>query len=64
MTLKDKLTAAIMLIALVSIPFLLFGNPTGLSAKAFGAVSFGIILVFGAVNLILVWWDSVGGKKR
>ena len=64
MSKRDILMAGIILVALVSIPYLLFATSRQYEIKTYGAIAFGLILAFGALNLILAWRDTVRRRKR
>ena len=51
---RDGLEVVIFLVAIDSIPLFLFGLPTELDIKTYGFIAFGLILVFGAINIVLV----------
>jgi fatty acid desaturase len=58
MNLKDTILPLIMLAALFGLVVLTFNFPVGIHPKAFGAWVFGAILVFGCLNLVLVFVES------
>lgn len=58
MKLKDLTIALMMAFALLGMAVLLFNVPVGIDTKTFGAWTFGAILVFGIINIILVLIDS------
>jgi len=53
----------ILAVALVSIPVLMFNVPIGISTKTYGAIAFGLILLFGALNLFFAWRDSIRSRS-
>lgn len=64
MSFKDSLVAGIFLAALVGMLVMLFNVPVGIDPKRFGAIVFGAILFFGAINLVLVLLDSINKNRE
>lgn len=58
MSLKDTIIPIIMLAALFGLAVMTFNFPVGIHPKAFGAWVFGAILLFGCLNLVLVFFES------
>ncbi len=64
MKLRDVTMAVIMLSALLGLVVLITSIPIGLSPKVFGALAFGVILVFGFTNMIMVVLDSRKNRSK
>lgn len=58
MSLKDTIIPLIMLAALFGLAVMTFNFPVGMHPKAFGAFVFGAILLFGCLNLVLVFFET------
>jgi protein-S-isoprenylcysteine O-methyltransferase Ste14 len=56
--LKETILPLIMLAALFGLVVMTFNFPVGIHPKAFGAWVFGTILLFGCLNLVLVFFES------
>lgn len=63
MKLKDLSITLMMVLALVGMSVFLFNVPVGVETKTFGAWTFGAILIFGIINIILVLIDSFQKPK-
>ncbi|MCV0426714.1 MAG: hypothetical protein K5905_14690 [Roseibium sp.] len=64
MNIRGSIISVIMLAALLGLAVLMFNVPIGIEPKTFGALAFGAILVFGVVNLFLVFMDSQNDQKN
>jgi len=58
MNAKSSIATGIFFAALIGMIVLLFNVPVGMDPKRFGGLVFGAILLFGAVNLVLVLLEA------
>ncbi|EEE45802.1 hypothetical protein [Roseibium alexandrii] len=63
MNTRDSLVAAIFLAALLGMIVMVLNVPVGIDPKRFGALVFGAILIFGALNLVLVLLEARKNRK-
>lgn len=64
MSTRDMMIVGILAVALFSITVVVFSAPIGISTKTYGAIAFGLILLFGALNLFFAWREKVRSKSN